>query len=320
MLRTHIDLFTGIGGFALAAQANGVRTVAMCEIDERCRAFLSKAWAGVELHDDVRTFDGARYAGATWLLTGGVPCQPAEPGSSAAAAMTAGSGRKLSESFPLSGPLGRCSRILLASETWASPEFYLTWKVKATRCGCSVFQLAPSAPRTDANGIGSSGIWQTPTTIQFEKRRQGGQLTRGELLLAGQVKALASARPTPAARDVKGQTQNPERMDYVPNILKASWPSPQANKTTKNTVNPQRMKENGAQTCLPDALHLAAWAPPQMQDYKVGILTSGCLARTESFVVRLTTLSAWLMGYTAAYLAGWATASSRRSRSASSPP
>ena len=73
---THIDLFSGIGGFALAARANGIRTVAMCEKDERCRDFLGKAWPGVEIHEDVRTFDGTRYAWA-FLLTAGVPCQPA---------------------------------------------------------------------------------------------------------------------------------------------------------------------------------------------------------------------------------------------------
>ena len=37
---THVDLFSGIGGFSIAAKWNGIRTVAMCEIDERCRAFL----------------------------------------------------------------------------------------------------------------------------------------------------------------------------------------------------------------------------------------------------------------------------------------
>lgn len=72
--RTHIDLFSGIGGFALAASWNGVRTVQFCEIDRRCREFLSRAWPGVPCHDDIRTFHGT---GPVWLLTGGVPCQPA---------------------------------------------------------------------------------------------------------------------------------------------------------------------------------------------------------------------------------------------------
>jgi hypothetical protein len=45
-----------------------------------------------------------------------------------------------------------------------------------------------------------------------------------------------------------------------------------------------------------------------------GPASPGCLALTEKFVVRLTTLSAWLMGYTGAYLAHWETASSRKRR------
>jgi DNA (cytosine-5)-methyltransferase 1 len=105
--RTHVDLFTGIGGFSIAARANGVRTIAMCEADARCQAFLAKAWPGVPVWPDVRTFSladaerkqgneeqqrpeatqGKRsanqfsrcgaYSGQVWLLTAGVPCQPA---------------------------------------------------------------------------------------------------------------------------------------------------------------------------------------------------------------------------------------------------
>ena len=72
---THIDLFSGIGGFALACKWNGIETVQFVEIDKRCRDFLSRAWPGVPIHDDIRTFS---YSGEpVFLLTGGVPCQPA---------------------------------------------------------------------------------------------------------------------------------------------------------------------------------------------------------------------------------------------------
>lgn len=73
---SHVDLFSGIGGFALAASRCGIDTVQFVEIDERCRAFLAKRWPGVPIHDDIRTFDGTQHRGA-FLLTGGVPCQPA---------------------------------------------------------------------------------------------------------------------------------------------------------------------------------------------------------------------------------------------------
>lgn len=74
--KTHIDLFSGIGGFAFAARHCGIRTVAFCESDPRCQAFLAAAWPGIPCWSDARTFDGERWRGA-WLLTAGVPCQPA---------------------------------------------------------------------------------------------------------------------------------------------------------------------------------------------------------------------------------------------------
>lgn len=191
----------------------------------------------------------------------------AVPGSTAARQMTAGSGRRLYESFPKSGPLGRCSRILLESETWASPEFFLRWQGNGTKCGCSVFQLAPSVPRTYGNGTG---------------------------LFAGR-----STWPTCTKRDDKGQTQNRQRMDYVPNIVKATWGTPNC------------MDAMGPRT--PEALAKAKAGCANIKD-QIGPATSGCLAQTESFVVRLTTLSAWLMGYTGAYLRHWETRLSGKSR------
>ena len=72
---THIDLFSGIGGFSLAAGWAGFRTVAFVEIDEFCQRVLKKHWPGVPLSSDIYDFDGAQYAGAD-LLTAGFPCQP----------------------------------------------------------------------------------------------------------------------------------------------------------------------------------------------------------------------------------------------------
>jgi len=198
--------------------------------------------------------------------------QPLEQASSAERRMTAGSGRRLSALYQKSGPLGRCSRILLESETWASPEFSLKWTATGTKCGCLVFRLVPSARRTGGSGI---GLWPTAcqtdaaqTRNRTAQRSDPNSRHHDGLTLTDAI----SSWPTPPKRDDKGQTQNPERMDYVPNIVKAT-----------------------------------------------GATASGCLARTEKFVVRLMTLSAWLMGYTAAYLAHWETASSRRSRKESSP-
>lgn len=94
---THIDLFSGIGGFSLAADwawgKGNVRHV-FVENDPFCQAVLRKHWPEAEMHGDIRTFvadakdkeqqlavereqdeKNTEFAGAH-LLTGGFPCQP----------------------------------------------------------------------------------------------------------------------------------------------------------------------------------------------------------------------------------------------------
>jgi DNA (cytosine-5)-methyltransferase 1 len=73
--RTHLDLFSGIGGFALAAKWNGYRTVGFCDNEPYAQAVLKKHWPEVPCHKDIREVRGELYAGVT-LLTGGFPCQP----------------------------------------------------------------------------------------------------------------------------------------------------------------------------------------------------------------------------------------------------
>jgi len=73
--QTHIDLFSGIGGFALAANAAGYDTRVFCEQDDYCTGVLNRHWPGVPVIRDIREFDGSKWRGAD-LLTGGFPCQP----------------------------------------------------------------------------------------------------------------------------------------------------------------------------------------------------------------------------------------------------
>ena len=71
----HLDLFSGIGGFALAARWAGIETVGFCEIEEYPRKVLAKNFPGVTIHHDIRELDGNEYAGID-IITGGYPCQP----------------------------------------------------------------------------------------------------------------------------------------------------------------------------------------------------------------------------------------------------
>lgn len=90
---THLDLFSGIGGFSLAADRvwPGIEHV-FCEIDPFCQAILKKHWPNATIYGDIRTLTNAgsqkphRLPGLKrkkvsaprkpYILTGGFPCQP----------------------------------------------------------------------------------------------------------------------------------------------------------------------------------------------------------------------------------------------------
>jgi DNA (cytosine-5)-methyltransferase 1 len=105
-LPTHLDLFSGIGGWALAAKWAGFRTVGFVEIDSYCQKVLAKNFmaesASVRckhetgnrngepqtqsgtpavsercprIYGNIFDFDGTAYRGVD-LITGSPPCQP----------------------------------------------------------------------------------------------------------------------------------------------------------------------------------------------------------------------------------------------------
>jgi len=103
---THLDLFSGIGGFALAAQAAGFTTIGFSEIEPYACKILKRHWPDVPNYGDIRNItrkvladaasrksresqaghrreDSSRGSEETRpaenlvdLITGGFPCQP----------------------------------------------------------------------------------------------------------------------------------------------------------------------------------------------------------------------------------------------------
>jgi DNA (cytosine-5)-methyltransferase 1 len=74
----HIDLFSGIGGFALAASwvwGKDHEILTFCEKEEFPRKVLKKHWPAVPCNEDIHTLKGDDY-GPVDLITGGFPCQP----------------------------------------------------------------------------------------------------------------------------------------------------------------------------------------------------------------------------------------------------
>lgn len=76
MTMTHASLFSGIGGFDLAAEWAGWTNAFNCEIDPFCRKILKYHFPDAEQYGDIRTTDFAVWRDRIDVLTGGFPCQP----------------------------------------------------------------------------------------------------------------------------------------------------------------------------------------------------------------------------------------------------
>lgn len=72
----HGSLFSGIGGFDLAAEWMGWNNVFHCEIDPFCRKVLHYYWPNSISYEDIRNTDFTVHRGTIDILTGGFPCQP----------------------------------------------------------------------------------------------------------------------------------------------------------------------------------------------------------------------------------------------------
>jgi len=79
-----ISLFSGIGGFELAAEWMGWTPIVSCEINPFGRQLLEHYWPNAYHHDDIYTLSNETITaklGHGWndgntILTGGFPCQP----------------------------------------------------------------------------------------------------------------------------------------------------------------------------------------------------------------------------------------------------
>jgi len=78
-LMKHVDLCSGIGGFALGFEWAGLSKPALfCDIEPWSRKILAKHWPNVPIVEDVKELanDAARLVPDCDILTAGYPCQP----------------------------------------------------------------------------------------------------------------------------------------------------------------------------------------------------------------------------------------------------
>ena len=211
------------------------------------------------------------------------------------------------------------SKLRARMDVNGSPEFALTWKTWDMPAGEPICALRASERRTGGKGcIGEQGVWPTPTAVDRVRDEE----------------TMAKC----AAFRKRNANQNTVPLYLGEVAALAGLPTPQANKNTKNSKDPQRMKENGAQTCLADAAHLAGWPMPNAEDaesagmrHSMGVADTlsartgqdaaqSHAATAKSGAYRLNPrFSLWLMGYPAAWASCGVRAmqSCRRSRRSS---
>jgi len=73
---THGSLFSGIGGFDLAAEWMGWENLFHCEWNDFGKKVLNYYWPDAESFTDITKTDFTKYANRIDVLTGGFPCQP----------------------------------------------------------------------------------------------------------------------------------------------------------------------------------------------------------------------------------------------------
>jgi DNA (cytosine-5)-methyltransferase 1 len=73
---THGSLFSGIGGFDLAAEWMGWENIFHCEWNAFGQKVLKHYWPNAISYEDIKSTDFTIHRGRIDILTGGFPCQP----------------------------------------------------------------------------------------------------------------------------------------------------------------------------------------------------------------------------------------------------
>jgi DNA (cytosine-5)-methyltransferase 1 len=72
----HGSLFSGVGGWSVASDWMGWKTIFNCEINPFGQKVLKYYWPKAELYGDIKTTDFRKWRGQIDIITNSFPCQP----------------------------------------------------------------------------------------------------------------------------------------------------------------------------------------------------------------------------------------------------
>jgi C-5 cytosine-specific DNA methylase len=215
----HGSLFSGIGGFDLAAEWAGWQNAFHCEWNEFGQKILKHYWPKAISYGDITKTDFTIHRGTIDVLTGGFPCQPYS---------LAGKRKGKEDERHLWPEMLRAIReiapryivgetfmaYLIGTGDWFSTRCKLTWKMKGTKYSRLYFQLVPLVRHI---GEKEYGLWPTPTSVQRDHpERVNGLLEKGASTMMSRkngenrpnsvldMAMFLGMIPTPTTRDYKG--------------------------------------------------------------------------------------------------------------------
>ncbi len=160
----HVDLFSGIGGFALAAQrvwGKEYNPVVFCEINSFCARILKKNWPGIEIVRNVK------WLKKQWLRAGFhvKTCLSETPKESESMAVVVAFGKRCVKLLGFYDRITQSWKTSPACEN-GSVSYSGTWPRSGIMHNGTAYQLQALVPHTE--GIGC-GLLPTPRASQDYK-------------------------------------------------------------------------------------------------------------------------------------------------------
>jgi len=188
------------------------------------------------------------YRQLTLFAAGSHASRSLSPGSAAARAMTATSGRRCAALLKSCGPVGSLLRTLLASPAYISTRCYLTWKISATPAGRLRFRLVPSVRRTSDSAC---SLLPTPTAGEhtFNRNAAPGSTPRPTLMGMARYDLWPTPRSTDGSHGGRvTPCKSREGGNLIEAVSAAMWPTPTVgdSKAARNaTAERQRIPPTG---------------------------------------------------------------------------
>jgi hypothetical protein len=224
---THASLFSGIGGFDLAAEWMGWDNIFHCEWNPFGQKVLAHHFPNSKSYNDITKTNFSIHEGTIDVLSGGFPCQPysnagLQLGKADERHLFPHMLRCIKEVKP-KWVIGENVRGLVSwGGDWYSMRCVMTWKGKAMKFNRFLFQLQVSTHRTKDKEFGllhtpmlpspNSYDWNTARSEETFIKAQARHKAKG-VNLQNPLKQMAAMGmlPTPTTRDANGIENSPSQ-------------------------------------------------------------------------------------------------------------